>query len=80
MTYSSSLDAYFKGIKDIPLLTREQEVKLSKKIKAGDENARKIMIESNLRLAISIAKKYAKYGFNICLLVDQTKCNTFINK
>lgn len=71
MTYSSSLDAYFKGIKDIPLLTREQEVKLSKKIKAGDENARKIMIESNLRLAISIAKKYAKYGSSLEDLIQE---------
>jgi RNA polymerase primary sigma factor len=45
-----------------PLLTREQEVELSKKIESGDEKARQIMIESNLRLAISIAKKYYKSG------------------
>ena len=56
------LDAYMKSAGKRPLLTREQEVELSKKIENGDGEARKIMIESNLRLAISIAKRYYKSG------------------
>ena len=56
------LDTYMKSAGKRPLLTREQEVELSKKIEKGDKEARKIMIESNLRLAISIAKRYYKSG------------------
>ena len=56
------LDVYMKDAGRRPLLTREQEVELSKKIESGDEKARQIMIESNLRFAISIAKKYYKSG------------------
>ena len=60
MNTQSTLDMYFKSIKDIPLLTKEQEVELAKRIEAGDKRAKDKMIESNLRLAISIAKQYAK--------------------
>jgi len=60
--YNSNLDSYFKSAGKIDLLTREQEVELAKKIEAGDERAREKMITANLRLAISIANKYAKYG------------------
>ena len=60
MQNKSSLELYFRDIKrHTKLLTREQEVELAKRIEAGDMRARRIMIESNLRLAISIAKKYA---------------------
>ena len=59
---SSNLDTYFKRLSKIPLLTKQQEIELAKRIEKGDPEARKIMVRSNLRLAISIAKKYAKYG------------------
>ena len=49
---------YSKAIKENPLLTKRQEIELSRKIKQGDEAARKKLIESNYRLVISIAKKY----------------------
>ena len=52
------LSEYQDLIKQNPLLTREQEIALAKKIKAGDNNARQKMIESNYRLVINIAKKY----------------------
>jgi len=58
----SLLDTYMKEVGKSPLLTREQEVELCKKIEMGDAVARKVMIESNLRLAISIAKRYYKSG------------------
>ena len=47
------LNLYFKEVSRHKLLTREEEVDLSKKIEKGDEIARGKMIQSNLRLAIS---------------------------
>tara|TARA_B100000214_G_C23956008_1_gene622866 strand:+ start:146 stop:871 length:726 start_codon:yes stop_codon:yes gene_type:complete len=58
----SLLDVYMKDVGKSSLLSREQEVELCKRIEDGDELARKIMIESNLRLAISIAKRYYRSG------------------
>ena len=46
------------------LLTHEQEVSLAQKIEKGDKSARDMMIQSNLRLAFSIAKKYFNKGFD----------------
>ena len=69
---SNTIEKYFKDIKQIPLLTRQQEVELAKKIELGDMNAKKIMIQSNLRLAISIAKKYAKYNTNLEDLIQES--------
>ena len=72
MQTSSTLEMYFRSIKrNTKLLTREQEVELAKRIEAGDMRARRIMIESNLRLAISIAKKYAKYGGSLEDLIQE---------
>ena len=53
-----SLQAYFDQIKNIPLLTFEEEQELSKRIHTGDENARRRLIESNLRLVIKITRGY----------------------
>tara|TARA_A100001011_G_C14014523_1_gene716855 strand:- start:28 stop:765 length:738 start_codon:yes stop_codon:yes gene_type:complete len=69
---SSNLDLYFSHSGKRPLLTREQEVELAKRIEKGDQVARNIMIESNLRLAISIAKKYAKYGGSLEDLIQES--------
>ena len=72
MSYSNTIDQYFKSVSKIPLLTKQEEIKLAKKIEQGDTAAKKKMIESNLRLAISIAKKYAKYGGNIEDLIQES--------
>jgi RNA polymerase primary sigma factor len=61
------LSYYFKDVSRYDLLTREEEVELSKAIEKGDLGARDRMIQCNLRLAISIAKKYSKLG---CPLED----------
>ena len=53
-----SLSMYFGDIKKYNLLTKEEEISLAKRIEAGDKQARDIMIQSNLRLVINIAKKY----------------------
>lgn len=49
---------YFNEISKIPLLNSEEERDIAKRIKKGDDEAKKILIESNLRLVISIAKRF----------------------
>ncbi|MFA5156082.1 MAG: sigma-70 family RNA polymerase sigma factor [Candidatus Omnitrophota bacterium] len=66
-----ALKTYLKEVKTIPLLTAEQEVSLSKRIKKGDEHARKEMIRSNLRLVINIAKKYMYLGIPLLDLIEE---------
>ena len=57
------LSMYLKEINRIPLLTREEENDLAKKVAEGSEFARKRMIESNLRFVVNVAKKYQNKVF-----------------
>ena len=57
-----SIKLYFKDIRNIPLLTREEEIELSQKAQAGDMQARNKMVKANLRLVIKIAKQYLGYA------------------
>ena len=54
----NSLTQYLDDIGQYPLLTAEEEIALAKKISEGDMKARNILINSNLRLVVSVAKKY----------------------
>jgi len=63
--------SYLKDIKNISLLTAEEEVDLAKKIKRGDKLARAKMIQSNLRLVINIAKRYSGLGVSILDLIEE---------
>ncbi|MBR4230930.1 MAG: sigma-70 family RNA polymerase sigma factor [Bacilli bacterium] len=56
------IKTYYKEIAAIPLLTREQEINIAKKVAQGDPKARALLVESNLRLVISIAKRYVNRG------------------
>lgn len=49
---------YLKEIGKVPLLTKDEEVELAKRMEAGDESAKSQLVEANLRLVVSIAKKY----------------------
>lgn len=66
-----AIRTYLKEIAKIPLLTPQEEVELSKKIKKGDEQARKQMIRANLRLVISIAKRYIYLGIPLIDLIEE---------
>lgn len=62
---------YLKDIKKLPLLTAEEEITLANRIKKGDKAARAKMIQSNLRLVISIAKKYSHFGVSMLDLIEE---------
>ena len=66
-----ALKSYFREIRSIPLLTPKEEIELNKKIKKGDEKARKRMIQSNLRLVINIAKRYIHFGIPLLDLIEE---------
>lgn len=65
------IKAYLKDIRKIPLLNAQQEVDLARKIKKGDKEARNTMIKSNLRLVISIAKRYSNLGVPLSDLIEE---------
>ena len=62
---------YLREIGKIPLLTYDQELDLAKKILEGDEDAKKKLTESNLRLVVSIAKKYIGRGMSFLDLIQE---------
>jgi RNA polymerase primary sigma factor len=68
---SSSMGLYLKDIRRTRLLTAEQEIELALRIERGDEEARRRMIESNLRLVVKIAKRYANRGLQFMDLVEE---------
>jgi RNA polymerase primary sigma factor len=58
----STLDTYLEQIAQFPLLTKQEEQVLARRIERGDEEAKRRMVESNLRLVVSIAKRYRGQG------------------
>ena len=62
---------YLKEIGTYPLLTIEDEIKLAKRIESGDESAKKQLAESNLRLVVSIAKRYVGRGLSFLDLIQE---------
>ncbi|HKP99450.1 MAG TPA: sigma-70 factor domain-containing protein, partial [Actinomycetes bacterium] len=62
---------YLDDIGRYPLLTKEDEVELSQAIEAGDDAARRKMIESNLRLVVSIACRFSTTGLPLGDLVQE---------
>lgn len=62
---------YLKEIGKVPLLNSEQEVELAKRIEAGDEVAKQKLAEANLRLVVSIAKRYVGRGMQFLDLIQE---------
>ena len=61
---------YLKEIGKVPLLSAEEEVELAKRMESGDEYAKKKLCEANLRLVVSIAKKYVGRGMLFLYLIQ----------
>lgn len=62
---------YLKEIGRVPLLTAEEEVELAKRIEQGDEEAKRELAEANLRLVVSIAKRYVGRGMHFLDLIQE---------
>jgi RNA polymerase primary sigma factor len=67
----TGLNTYLREIGRIPLLTPQQEMELAAKIKKGDAEARERMINSNLRLVVTIAQDYANLGLPLLDLISE---------
>jgi RNA polymerase primary sigma factor len=65
---TNSVQIYLREIGKVQLLTAQEEVELAKKIEKGEEAAKKRLAEANLRLVVSIAKKYVGRSANLTLL------------
>ncbi|MGA2968123.1 MAG: sigma-70 family RNA polymerase sigma factor, partial [Candidatus Levyibacteriota bacterium] len=70
-TVSDPVRMYLKEIGRIPLLKFDQEIELAKKVEKGDKKAKQTLINSNLRLVVSIAKKYVGRGLTLLDLIQE---------
>ncbi|MDA1191638.1 MAG: RNA polymerase sigma factor RpoD/SigA [Candidatus Poribacteria bacterium] len=68
---SDTITSWFQQIGQYENLTREEEIELAKRIQEGDEDAKRIMIVSNLRLVVSIATKYRGYNVPFSDLIQE---------
>ena len=75
---SDSINMYLKEIRQFPLLTAEEEKELLDKIAKGDKSARNKLVESNLRLVVSIAKKYQNNGLSLMDLIQEANIGLLI--
>ena len=75
---SDSINMYLKEIRQFPLLTAEEEKELLDKIAKGDMSARNKLVESNLRLVVSIAKKYQNNGLSLMDLIQEANIGLLI--
>lgn len=68
---SDPVKMYLREIGKIPLLTYEEEIKLAKRVEKGDASAKQEFAEANLRLVVSIAKKYIGRGMSFLDLIQE---------
>ena len=71
VTIDDPVKMYLKEIGKVPLLSAEEEIELAKKMEQGDENAKKRLAEANLRLVVSIAKRYVGRGMLFLDLIQE---------
>ena len=70
----ASLGLYFKDVSKLSLLSPEEEIELTRRVKEGNEKAIKKLIESNLRFVISVAKQYQGRGLSLVDLIQEGNC------
>ena len=75
---ADSLNMYLKEIRQFPLLSVEEERELIDRIGHGDMSARDRLVESNLRLVVSIAKKYQNNGLTLMDLIQEANIGLLI--
>src|SRR5437764_15211063 len=68
---ADSVGSYLKEIATVSLLSAADEVRLAKLIERGDQRAKDALIEANLRLVVSIAKRYAGHGLGLLDLIQE---------
>jgi RNA polymerase primary sigma factor len=66
-----AVKAYLQRIGRVPLLTREDEVRLARRVEQNDMAAKNMLIEANLRLVVSIAKRYQNRGLTLLDLIQE---------
>jgi RNA polymerase primary sigma factor len=66
-----SLDQYLRDISAYPLISREEEAELARRIRAGDQEALDKLVRSNLRFVVSVAKKYQNQGVSLSDLINE---------
>lgn len=71
LKYDDSVKLYLKEIGSIPLLSVEEEIALAKRIEKNDHIAQEKLIQANLRLVVSVAKKYTKRGLHFLDLIQE---------
>ncbi len=74
---NDSIRLYLCEIGKVPLLTAKEEIDLAKRIKKGDQQAKKLLAEANLRLVVSIAKKYIGRGLSFLDLIQEGNIGLF---
>ena len=68
---SFSIEKYLQEIGKIDVLTPDEEVALAKKIRSGDRAARELLVKSNLRFVVSVAKQYQNNGLSLGDLINE---------
>jgi RNA polymerase primary sigma factor len=67
----NALQLYLAEIARVPLLTREQEQELAKRVAAGDADAERRLAEANLRLVVKVARRYVNRGLSLLDLIEE---------
>ena len=67
----SATDLYWRDIKDAQPLSREEEIALFKRAKAGDEEARQALVQANLRFVVRVAREYHESGLSLIELISE---------
>jgi RNA polymerase primary sigma factor len=70
-TTTDALDLFFRDVRRFPLLSRSEEVALAKRVEEGDQEAKHRMVNSNLRLVISIARRYPREELTLLDLIQE---------